>query len=796
MKDENPPSAFSLQPSSFPMSELSSDKILTLYLQISQYPILARQIRHRMRGELFRRGVITAQHLEQEAREKAILSQHREGLTDPYAEEEEGLWQQRLGQIRDYLTDFYFAYNLPVELFHHIVEDLLSERDARRGTSLQTSDIRLTFNPELAPVDLNIRQATQYEALPADERAKVRHHLEEIIVVLIKTMISDQLSFISRAKAWFTAADFEFIQSRRIGSGKIGGKSAGMLLAWKILQAAAPEVAQDVTVPRSYFVGADVFYDFKALNELEYINQKYKPVEQIRAEFPEVLEAHLSARFPEEVADRLREILREVGRTPLIVRSSSLLEDNFGTSFAGKYDSYFCPNQGAPKENLRDLTMAIRRIYASVYSPDVLIYRRRMGLLDYDERMAILLQEVQGETQGRYFFPALAGVAFSQSPIVWSPRLRREEGFVRLVMGLGTRAVERVGEDYPRLVFLSHPQLRPENSPDAIAHYSQHLVDVIDLKDNTFATVPLEAVLNRDHSALRWVASVKSDGTLLPVRRLGAEVTPDRLVLTFDNLLQRTDFTALLKSILSALAQRYGFAVDVEFALSITPDPGGGRPRLKFHLLQCRPQSLQSPQGESLKPVPTDVPLADQLFLATHMVPQGQVTGIEYLVYVDPVAYHRLADPARRTEVARLVGQLNKALEDRDFILIGPGRWGSSNRLLGVPISYADIYNARALIELTIGPEGNAPDPSYGTHFFQDLVEARIYSLAVHPVEAGDYWNASFFESSGNALKTLLPEADNVDGCVRVIHAPSERHGQRVALLMDGEKALAFFANG
>ena len=154
-----------------------------------------------------------------------------------------------------------------------------------------------------------------------------------------------------------------------------------------------------------------------------------------------------------------------MGKTPLIVRSSSLLEDNFGTSFAGKYASHFCPNQGTLKENLRDLTLAIRRTYASVSSPDALFYRRRMGLIDYDERMAILLQTVQGQTYRHYLFPTLAGVAFSYSPVVWSPRLRREEGFVRLVLGMGTRAVERVGEDYVRLINLSHPMLRPEIDP-------------------------------------------------------------------------------------------------------------------------------------------------------------------------------------------------------------------------------------------------------------------------------------------------------------------------------------------
>ena len=150
-------------------------------------------------------------------------------------------------------------------------------------------------------------------------------------------------------------------------------------------------------------------------------------------------------------------------------------------SFAGKYISLFCPNQGTIKENLRDLTLAIRQVYASVFSPDALMYRRRVGLLDYDERMAILLQEVQGERHRQYYFPALAGVAYSYSPIVWNQRFKREDGFMRLVMGLGTRAVDRIAGDYPRMVNLSHPQLRPDVTPKAIRYYSQHFVDALDL---------------------------------------------------------------------------------------------------------------------------------------------------------------------------------------------------------------------------------------------------------------------------------------------------------------------------
>ena len=222
-----------------PELPFEAPKILALYLQIEQYPILARQIRRRMREELYRRGVITPQHLEQEAREKAVLSQQREGLTDPFFEEEAPQWEARLDQIRDHLTDFYFAYNLPMDLFHRIVEELLAERGARRGASVHQQEVRLTFNPELAPVDLLLRQAEQYDALSEVERAKIQHHREEINVVLIKTMISDHLDFVRVAKAWFTAGDFQFILARRIGSGKIGGKAAGMLLAQKILQRTA-----------------------------------------------------------------------------------------------------------------------------------------------------------------------------------------------------------------------------------------------------------------------------------------------------------------------------------------------------------------------------------------------------------------------------------------------------------------------------------------------------------------------------------------------------------------------------
>jgi hypothetical protein len=762
-----------------PIGEPSN--IVNVYSQLSHYPSLAPQIRERMREELFRRGIVRPDRLEEEVKDRAILSQKREGLNNPLFEEDEGIWLQRLRFIRDYLTDFYFAHNLPIELLQTLINDVVVQRTGRVPRD------ELHFNPELAPLEMLLNKAQHYELLPPEDLAEVQHHLEEIIVVLVRTVISDQLNFVRIAKAYFTADDFRAIRSRRIGNGKIGGKAAGMLLAHKILETEAPELAQHITVPESYFIGADVFYDFISLNNLEY-NQKYKSADQIRAEYPVIRAEYEKGRFPEEVAERLRAILDRAGNTPLIVRSSSLLEDNFGTSFAGKYESHFCPNQGTPKENLRALTTAIRRIYASVYNPDALFYRRRMGLLDYDERMAILLQVVQGQSYHQYFFPALASVALGRAPIVWNPRLRRDEGFVRLVNGLGTRAVNRVADDYPRLITLSHPTLRPETSPQAIQHYSQHSIDLIDLEANVFATRPVKDVLRADYDPLRWIASINEDDTLMPMISLGRNVTPERFVLTFDNLLQRTDFVPLLKNSLLTLNKRYNAPVEMEFAATLTPI--SGRLNLTLHLLQCRPQS--SLREAQMRPIPIDLPTADRLFISSRMVPQGQVSDVEYIFFVKPQLYSNL--PAeRRYELARVIGRLNKNLEGHKFIMVGPGRWGSSNIDLGVPVSYADIYNSSALIELAYSQKDITPEPSYGTHFFQDLVESQIYPLAVYPDQPGDLLNEEFFAKAKNHLAELLPESADYADCLKVIHVPGERPNTSLEINMDGERALAYF---
>lgn len=764
-------------------------KVYEVYLKLAQFPILADAIRERMRQEIFQRGVVAKAKFEQEVNDKAIRSQRVEGLSDPYAEESAEIWERRKKQIQDYLTDFYFAYNLPPGLLDEIIADELRQQ-GRAG------DTALSFNPELAPWDMLFAKGRQFEGLPPEDRAHVQHHLQEIKAVLIKAMISDQLGFVGIAREHFTIADLEEIRRRRFGRGKIGGKAAGLMLAWTILRRArettGDELLQRLAIPESFYLGADVFYEFLELNGLlDHLNQKYKTAEQIIADWRVLPQRFVQSRFPDYIVDALGQLLERLGTAPLIVRSSSLLEDNVGSSFAGKYQSVFCPNQGTPEQNLHALLNAISQVYASSLNPDALLYRRRVGLIDYDERMAVIIQKVVGGVYKQRFFPTLAGVAFSRNPFLWTPRLRREDGFVRIVVGLGTRAVDRVPDDYPRMVGLSHPTLRPERDAAKIRHYSQHLMDVIDLAANQMRILPVSEVIDQDFPWLREVASRYHEGMIERIVSSIATVAPRDLVITVDGLLEQTDFAARMKRILHTLESAYGCPVDVEFAVELCGPVRA--PEVIIHLLQCRPQS-NTEDGRPIR-IPTPIVAQDRLFTANQLVPNGIVERIRYVIYVDPWRYPRLTTTADKLEVARIVGRLNRLLEHECFILLGPGRWGSSNVDLGVKVTYADIFNARMLIEIGLNHGGGSPEVSYGTHFFQDLVESHTFPLAVFPQQRDVFFDRSFFDDSPNELAHLLPADSAYADVIKVIDVPAIRKGRLLEVVMSVEQgeALAYF---
>jgi len=759
----------------------SSDNVLNIYLTLSQYPILGHRIRSRMRREMFDRGIITQEAFEAEARRKAINSQAREGLQNPFGEESSEVWEKRLSRIRASLTDFYFAYNLPYEDFERIVRDILTERGRHELDFVW-------FNPELAPQDMLFEQAEMIAHMPEEERAKYRPRLKEIKVVLIRTMISDHLKYIKIARQWFKVADLVEIRKRKIGSGKVGGKAAGMLLALRILkETAPPELRESFRIPESFFLGSDVFYNFMSLNGLMHWNdQKYKSDEQVRADYPIIVNEFSKGQFPPEIQERLKELVRNAGNTPLIVRSSSLLEDNFGTSFAGKYESIFCPNQGILEENLFALTNAIARVYASSVNPDALLYRHKNGLADYDERIAILIQYVEGEKFGRYYLPHGAGVAFSRNLYRWSPQIRQEDGFLRLVWGLGTRAVDQVADDYPRLVALSHPKLHPTADVKSILRYSQQNLDVIDLESNQFCSIPAKEVLNTRYPPLRYLVQLEQDGYLGTMR--SNMVDPEKMVITFEGLLSRTPFPTRMRDALKLLETHYDSPVDTEFTIEVLK-PNTPNPDVGITLLQCRPQSHI--QETSQAKLPRELLEKDIIFSTQRMVPQGMVEGIRYILFVSPEGYFSISTQAERTKLIRAIGQLNAALQGEIFIAVGPGRWGTSTPDLGVHVAYGDIYNARSLVELSGESVGTSPEPSFGTHFFQDLMEAHIYPLAVFLDDKDILFNHDFFYETPNKVLKFISIDKRLTRTLRLLVVKDYRPGHHIDLVMDGQKGRA-----
>jgi len=618
--------------------------------------------------------------------------------------------------------------------------------------------------------------------------------LNGIRVGLIRRFLTDQLKFISVAKEYIQTDEFLDLIDRVIHSdashGKLGGKSAGLFLAAAILrrEGSAERPIGEVKVPRSWYVASEGLMSFIEYNDLdEVLKQKYREISQVRQEFPNIIQLFKNSRFPPEIVKGVSMILDEVGDKPLIVRSSSLLEDRMGSAFSGKYRSLFLANRGSKRERMSALLDAMTEVYASIFGPDPIAYRRERDLLDFHEEMAILIQEVVGTRLGNYFLPAVAGVAFSNNEFRWSPRIKRSDGLIRLVPGLGTRAVDRVGNDYPILAVPGQPGLKVNTTIDEVVRYSPRSVDVINLETNTFETHDLDELLQEygtDYPAFEQVFSMLKDEVLRKPVPLLVDPKSDRFVADLGGLIDSTPFVKHVGNILKILEETLGTPVDIEFAHD-------GK---DFYLLQCRPQSFAGEDAPA--PIPKDVPADDTLFTAHRYVSNGHVPEITHVVYVDPEGYAQLRDRADLLAVGEAVGKLNKLLPKRQFILIGPGRWGSRGDIkLGVNVTYSDINNTAMLIEVARKTGGYLPDLSFGTHFFQDLVESEIRYLPLYP-DDDSFLNMRLLHASHNLLTAMLPEYERLSDVVRVIDVPSASGGRIIRVLMNSEldEAIAVLA--
>jgi len=422
---------------------------------------------------------------------------------------------------------------------------------------------------------------------------------------------------------------------------------------------------------------------------------------------------------------------------------------------------------------------AIAEVYASTFSPDPIEYRTEHGLIDFDEEMGIMIQEVVGNRVGRYFLPTFAGVAFSNNEFRWSARINRKDGLLRIVPGLGTRAVDRLSDDYPMLIAPGQPSLRVNASIDEVLRYSPKQVDVINLETNSFETVDVKDLLKEVGAqipGINKIISIHKDDTMRQPMGLNIDFENDDFVVTFEGLIRNSPLIKQVRTILNLLEEKLGRPVDIEFA-------SDGR---DFYLLQCRPQSYTE-AGVSAR-IPRDIPSDRLIFSANRYVSNGSVPDIQYIVYIDPQMYGELEERDKLLEVGRIVNKLNRILPKRQFILMGPGRWGSRGDIkLGVSVTYSDINNTAVLIEIARQKGNYVPDLSFGTHFFQDLVEANIRYLPLYPDDVGIAFNEEFFLKTKNSLSEMLPDYSHQQDTVRVIDIAGNTGGLILKVLMNAD---------
>ncbi|MGD9110089.1 MAG: PEP/pyruvate-binding domain-containing protein [Phycisphaerales bacterium] len=612
--------------------------------------------------------------------------------------------------------------------------------------------------------------------------------VKENVDELCRLMIGRDTRMLELAEKYLSLDDLINIKSRLIGSGFIGGKAVGMLIAQKILQKDKSFNWINRLEPHdSFYIGSDIFYSYIVENGWWKLLMEQKTKDGYFQVAPQMKENLLNGKFPDEIRERFQELIEYFGQSPIIVRSSSLLEDSFGNAFAGKYKSLFLVNQADPEQRYQIFEDAVREIYASTMNENALSYRLQRGLDEMDEQMALLVQRVSGSYHQDYFFPYLAGVGISYNTFIWEPELDPEAGMVRLVFGLGTRAVERVEDDYPQIVALDDPLRRPYSKTQDVLRFSQHKVDLLKLAENSIGTVDAWDLLNKNKDVNPDMIATLDREAERQIKERGMRGVR-AWVLTFKKLLSETDFVPTMQKMLKTLEKHYEYPVDVEFTTNFTQDG-----QMKINLVQCRP--LQT-KGITTNVVMPETIEPDKILFESygHTMGGSISTPLKQVIYVEPEAYQN-APPDQKYGVARLIGKLNRQIEDKETtptIILGPGRWGTTTPSLGVPVSFAEINKITVMAEIAYEGGNLMPDLSFGTHFFQDLVETEIFYVAIFPGKEKVTFNRERFREMPNRLGELLPDSAKYEHIVKVY----KTDGQNLQMICDmiSQRVVCFFS--
>lgn len=549
------------------------------------------------------------------------------------------------------------------------------------------------------------------------------HDVDEMREYLINTLKARRKWRQKGVVVDFDGNDFdpetEFL---KIGKGSLGGKARGLAFVSTLLQR-NPDLHQkfndvDLIIPHTLVITTEGFDSFVNLNGLKSLAKEILTDE-------EVAERFLKAEFPEWLVRELRIFLSEVNY-PLAIRSSGLLEDAQFRAYAGLYRTYMIPNDGqAVEHRLEQLITAVKLVYASTYYTGPKAFARRVGQRTEDEKMAVIIQELIGREHNEYFYPALSGVGQSHNYYPFD-RMKPEEGIVTIALGLGKTVVEggkslRFSPKYPQLLpAFSTVEDMLENSQRSFYALKVGSRAGV-LSANEDSTLERKSVSDSDEEpAVKMLAS-----TYIPEEHRIKDTTmvPGHRIITFAQVLKYKAFPLgqILSNVLELGHEGMACPVELEFSVDLFP-PQGEKP--KFAFLQLRPMTARA---ESTEVEIREKDLGESFCFSTNALGNTERNDIRDILFVKPDAL----DPARTRDIAEEIGRLNAEMveAERQYLLIGPGRWGSSDRWLGIPVTWTDISGVGAMVE-TMAPDLKA-EPSQGSHFFHNVTTLGISYLCV-----------------------------------------------------------------
>lgn len=545
---------------------------------------------------------------------------------------------------------------------------------------------------------------------------------------------------LSRAKgviAKFDRTTFdEYLQFSRIGDGSVGGKARGLVFLGSIIKnhkifSSFPNI--QVQIPRTVVLTTDVFEAFMESNNLYEVALSDVADEIILQKFVEAI-------LPLSIKEDLATFLKFVNN-PIAVRSSSKLEDSMYQPFAGIYSTYMIPcNTSDPSKTLKFLTDAIKCVYASVFFRDSKAYMTATSNVIDEEKMGIILQEVCGNRYGNRFYPTFSGVARSINFYPVKPE-KSTDGTVSVGFGLGKYVVDggatlRFSPKYPKNILQFSSPSEAMKSSQKIFYSLDLSQDFVPTTDDCANLLKQKITEAKIDNTLQFVASTYDfENNII---RDGIYHEGKKLI-TFSNILQYNTFPLanLLDAMLDVSQKELGSPVEIEFAANL--DVPAGKPQ-EFNFLQVRPVVLND---QRLTFSLDDVPQEKTIIISHSALGNGSIENLYDIVYVKPENFK----PSETKQIAEKIERINLAFakEKRNYILVGPGRWGSVDAWLGIPIKWPQISEARVIVES--GLHNYRIDPSQGTHFFQNLTSFRVGYFTVNTYANEGFYDLDFLNT-------------------------------------------------